>query len=184
MKRILAGLFITLFFLCSTVNLASAGHRYYGSGWRHHNPHYSHHYSSYHSGDIWAGIGIALLTGAFVSAMTAPPRPVQRTVVYTAPPPVIVQSQPVVIRQQVVSLPSYDATEHILRRVTITPDSLNMRLGPGLENEVVGRLYGGTVVGVVGAAPEWLYIKTQSGQYGWIMTQYTDSLEGLSVPVG
>jgi len=39
------------------------------------------------------------------------------------------------------------------------------------------------VVGVVGAAPDWLYIKTENGQYGWIMTRFTD-YDRVVAPVG
>ena len=39
----------------------------------------------------------------------------------------------------------------------------------------------GEILDVLGAAADWLYIKTKAGQYGWVMSQYTLEAEG---PVG
>lgn len=45
----------------------------------------------------------------------------------------------------------------------------------------MGQVEEGTTLDVVGAVPEWLYIKTASGQYGWVMSKYTLDAE---TPVG
>ena len=185
MKRTIVGIIVSVFLVVSTAAVASAGRGYYGHGWSHHYSSYSHHrhYSShYRGGEVWAGIGLGLLTGALVTAIVTSPRP--RTVVYTSTPSVVVRQQPVIVRQQFVeNMPVYDSTEVVLRQVRVTPERLNLRTGPGVESGVVGELSGGTVVGVVGAAPDWLYIKTENGQYGWIMTRFTD-YDRVVAPVG
>lgn len=160
-----------------------AGSRYYSNhyygGYRsHYYPyHHRHSHHSYHSDDSLAYLGIGLLTGAVVGSILYQP-PVQRTVVYSAPPPpVIIHRSPVIVTPQ----PEYYPDSEVLRQVKPTVRILNLRSGPGLDEEVVGQAAFGEILGVIGAAPEWLYVKTQTGQYGWVMTQYTQALEG---PVG
>lgn len=74
--------------------------------------------------------------------------------------------------------PEFSSDREILRYIKPTVRILNLRSGPGLDEEIIGQAAFGEVLGVIGAAPEWLYIKTQTGQYGWVMTQYTQALEG------
>ncbi|KJR98470.1 MAG: hypothetical protein VR65_20880 [Desulfobulbaceae bacterium BRH_c16a] len=58
---------------------------------------------------------------------------------------------------------------------------LNIRSGPGFEEEVIGQAILGEILGVIGAAPGWLYVKTEEGRYGWVKTEYTQEMSG---PVG
>lgn len=187
MKRSISTLLILL-----VVALSSAAPSVAGSRYHHHSHSYSNHYSSghyrghyypysrhsYHSDHYLTYLGVGLLTGAVIgSVLYQPPPP--RTVVYSTPPPVIIQSNPVVVRQQPAYLPP--AHESILRQVRSTVQMLNVRSGPGLEEEVIGQARIGEVLGVIGAAPEWLYVITEGGQYGWVRTQYTQEVGG---PVG
>jgi uncharacterized protein YgiM (DUF1202 family) len=109
------------------------------------------------------------LTGAVVgSILTQPPR--QRTYIYNTPP-IYVRQEPVIIQQQYIRSPL--GQELVLKRVKTTPKLLNIRTGPGIETNVLGQVVEGTTLDVVGAAPDWLYIRMASGQYGWVMSRYT-----------
>jgi hypothetical protein len=150
---------------------------YYHSG---HHGYYPHYYGHSHD-DFLAPLGVGLLTGAVIGSILFQP-PVERTVVYAAPPviatppPVIVQSRPMIVQPQSRMYPD----QEVLRQVRPTVRSLNLRSGPGLDEEIIGQATGDEPLGVIGAAPEWLYIKTSRGQYGWVMTQYTQALDGPS----
>lgn len=178
MKKGLFLSLLTLIVITMTTATCFAGGRYY-SGPRYHHPHYSHgpriHHHSYHYDRIWAGLGIGLLTGAVIGTIvSSPPPPRQPTVVYTSPPPVIVRSAPVVQPVYVQPEKIYPIEpERVLRQVTATAQLLNMRSGPDLGSDVVGQVRKNQTLNVIGAAPDWLYIKTDEGYYGWVMTQYT-----------
>lgn len=179
MKRMLSLLLLVMLAVLVPAISSLAGSRYYSShyygGYRSH--YYPYHHRHYHSDDSLAYLGIGLLTGAVVGSILYQP-PVQRTVVYSAPPPpVIIHRSPVIVTPQ----PEYYPDNEVLRQVKPTVRLLNLRSGPGHDEEVIGQATFGEVLGVIGAAPEWLYVKTQAGQYGWVMTQYTQALEG---PVG
>jgi uncharacterized protein YgiM (DUF1202 family) len=172
-------------FLCifSTVTLVSADSRYnngYGNYYRgHHAPYNYYHYGhSYHGDSFLPFLGIGLLTGAVVGSMIYEP-PRQQTVVYNTPPPVIVHSEPVVINRPMASIAPQP--EVVLRQVKITERLVNLRSGPGLDTTIIGQAVAGQTVEVIGAAPDWLYIRTRAGQYGWVMSQYTVDSGG---PVG
>jgi len=187
MRKNLAILLTLLLFSISSIATSIAGTRYHSSAYRsnyhprsythsrHHYPiHRRHYYNSY---DFWAPLGVGLLTGAVVgSILTQPPR--QRTYVYNTPP-VYVRAEPVIVQQQYIRSPP--GQELVLKRVTTTPKLLNVRIGPGLETDILGQVDEGTTLDVVGAVPDWLYIRTASGQYGWVMSKYTLETEG---PVG
>ena len=163
---------VFLFFCSSTI--AVAGSRYYGYSRHYHKPYhhtYKHrnHYSA-SSDYFWAFLGATVLTGVLLHSLNSPP-PARDRVLYGTPgystraqtPPkhIFVSSQPI------------PPTELILRRVETTADLLNIRSIPEPSADIIGQLPQGTVIGVIGAAPEWIYIKTNSGRYGWIMEQYT-----------
>lgn len=180
---------VLMFTALAPTTSAFAGSRYYSShyygGYRSHyypggyGGHYYpyRHGHSYHSDDSLAFLGVGLLTGAVVGSMLYRP-PVERTVVYaTPPPPTIIYRSPVTVTPQ----PVYYPDSEVLRQVKPTVRTLNLRSGPGLDEEVIGHATFDEVLGVIGAAPDWLYVKTQTGQYGWVMTKYTQALEG---PVG
>jgi hypothetical protein len=185
MRKSLSVIFFLVLYFISTVETSIAGPRYHSPAYRNH--HYSRPYEhyrpyfrdhSYHSGRIWTHLGIGLLTGAVIgSVLYQPPR--ERIVVYKTPPPVIVYSNPVVIRQRYG--PTSPQPQLVLRRVRTIPGLLNVRSGPGLHSSISGQVQQNTILDVLGAAPEWLYIRTETGLYGWIMTQYTREVEG---PVG
>ena len=174
-------LLVLMFAVLVPATSSLAGSRYYSNHYygdyrSHYYPY--HHRHSYHSGDSLAFLGIGLLTGAVVGSMLYQPPPVERTVVYAPPPPpIVVHRSPVIVTPQ----PGYYPDNEVLRQVKPTVSILNLRSGPGLDEEVIGQATYGEILGVIGAAPEWLYVKTQTGQYGWVMSQYTQALEG---PVG
>lgn len=199
MKKQFSVVLVVSLFLFSTVTVSFAGNRHgyrsynthrgynthFRMGYSHYRGHSGHHYS--HSNHYWPYLGIGILTGALIGSVfyerprprtvyytSPPPIIVQsqpRTVYYTSPPPIIVQSQPAVIRQP--PRPSTPPTELVLRQVKIIEKIVNIRSGPGLENSVINQAHHNESVDVIGAAPDWLYIKTRDGQYGWLMTQYT-----------
>ena len=172
------------FCMFTTVPLASADTRYYdnryGNYYRgNHAPYNYHHYShSYHGDSFFPLLGLGLLTGAVVgSIMYDSPR--QPTVVYSTPPPVIIQAEPIIVNRPMTSLAPQ--SEVVLRQVKITERIVNVRSGPGIDSAIIGQAVAGQTVDVIGAAPDWLYIKTRAGQYGWVMSQYTVESGG---PVG
>lgn len=182
MKKTLSLLLIYSLLLLSTASLAVAGsrHSYYGYG-GHYRPYYGGgHYRPYsyghgHHSDHFLGyLGVGLLTGAVVGTILAnPPR---ERVVYTTSPPVVLQSEPIIVtRPPAYVLPD---REVVLRQVRITVASVNVRSGPGLDSGVIGQAVEGQTLDVIGAAPEWLYVKTSTGQYGWVMAQYTVESQG------
>ncbi len=177
MKKLFSIILVISLFLFSTAAVSFSGSRHgYRSYNTHHRAEYSHyripasrHYSR--SNHFWPYLGAGILTGAVIgSAFSQPPR--TRTVYYTRSPQVIVhQPQPIIVRQQFP--PSTPPPELILRQVKITEKIVNIRSGPGLENTVINQVHHDERVDVVGIAPDWLYVKTADGQYGWIMAQYT-----------
>jgi len=187
MRKTLAILLTLLLFSISSITTSIAGPRHHSSSYRsnyHPRPytHYRHRYPIhrshyYNSNNFWAPLGVGLLTGAIVgSILVQPPR--QRIIVYNTPP-VYVRSEPLIVQQQYIRRPP--GQELVLKRVRTTAKLLNVRIGPGIENDVMGQVEKGTTLDVVGAVPDWLYIKTASGQYGWVMSKYTLDAEA---PVG
>ncbi len=172
-----------VFFLISTGLPCFAGSRHYNSGYRNHryyghhvNRYYNHHNYSHNSSYIWAGLGLGLLTGVVVGTVFREPVHKQ-TVVYTTPTPVY--AEPVYVREEFI--PSVSSTDIILRRVETTPQLLNVRSGPGFDTTITGQVLQGSILDVIGAAPEWLYVKTPTGQLGWVLKEFTQETE---VPVG
>lgn len=49
----------------------------------------------------------------------------------------------------------------------------NIRSGPGIDFPVIHQLRDGDRLTVYGYAPKWLYVKLPSGEFGWVMLQYT-----------
>ncbi len=185
MRNSLLFLLLLISSIVSPVTSSFAGYRYYGSGhgnhyysrstWYHHSHHYGHPYYSDH---IWADVGIGLLTGAVIgSVLFQPPR--QPAIIYNSPPPVIYYQAPVILNQSYSQISSQP--EQVLRRVRTTPELLNFRSAPNLYAAINGRIPRNAILDVLGEAPGWLYIRTEPGQYGWIMTKYTQKVQG---PVG
>jgi hypothetical protein len=170
--------------MLSTATLAMANSRYYSHGqgdyYRgHHAPYNYHHYRySHHADGYWPFLGIGLLTGAVLGSVMYQP-PGQQTIIYNPPPPVIVHSEPMVVNRSVASV--IPPPEVVLKQVKITEKIVNVRSGPGLDAAIIGQALVGQTVDVIGAAPDWLYIRTKTGQYGWVMSRYTADSGG---PVG
>ncbi len=57
--------------------------------------------------------------------------------------------------------------------VSVIAQLLNVRSGPGMEHAVVQQVSKGVLLEVHGTSPGWFYVKTPSGRYGWVMTQFT-----------
>ncbi len=183
MRRFSLFLLLLLFFIASSVTSSLAGYRHYGSGYGYHyysrSPwHHLHHYDhSYYTHYFWGDVGIGFLTGAVIGSVLSQP-PKQPAIIYQSAPPIIYYQPPVGVYQR------YSQTTHplqVLRRVKTTPELLNFRSAPDLNAEIYGQLSRYTMLDVLGAAPGWLYIRTETGQYGWIMTKYTEEVQG---PVG
>ncbi|MEJ2038458.1 MAG: SH3 domain-containing protein, partial [Desulfosarcinaceae bacterium] len=144
---------------------------YAGGRGHYYRPHASYHHHS-HSGDnFWVGLGFGVLTGAIVSSFYySPPPPPPGRVVYVEPQPVVVQPPPTVY---VTPPSSYVTPPPAPNQVTVTPSALNLRSGPGVEHEVIGRINQGDVLDVLENVPGWSYVQTPQGSYGWVMKEYT-----------
>ena len=57
--------------------------------------------------------------------------------------------------------------------IVVQANALNVRLGPGLDYGVVGVVSGGIELPVYGSAPDWYYVRTPNGTYGWVMMNFT-----------
>ncbi len=176
MKKLVTILVIAGFLIATTAPMAAANERGYYRGY-HHRSHV--HYRPYHrSGDhFWIGLGLGVLTGAIVSSFHYSPPPPHR-VVYVEPRPVFVQQPPtVVVAPQRKFGKAPPAT---YGQVTVTPAALNLRYGPGVGHEITGKVNKGDVLDVIASEPDWFYVRTPDGSYGWVMDQYTISAQ----PVG
>lgn len=180
MKKTLLSVLTAVLFLLSTLTPAIAGHRHARHHYKPHHYHYKHPYKHHykhhryyrfhnHHDHFWVSLGVGVLTGALIHAITTPPR---RSVVYTTPP-VIERPNPPVVYYQNSPPATPPQPDTILRMVTVSTDLLNVRFGPDTNSSIVTQLGHGAVVGVIGAAPDWLYIRTSDGLYGWVMMKYT-----------
>ncbi|MBU1565614.1 MAG: SH3 domain-containing protein [Proteobacteria bacterium] len=176
MKKPVSILLVLSLCMLSTATLAAArsrndGHGNYYSGYQHSYSYRPYHHS-YHAGSYLPLVGVGLLAGAVVGSMIYEP-PRHQTIIYSTPPPLIVQSEPM---DSDVPEP-----ELVIKQVKITERIVNVRSGPGLDSAIIGQAVAGQTVDVIGAAPEWLYVRTGTGVYGWVMSQYTVESGG---PVG
>jgi uncharacterized protein YgiM (DUF1202 family) len=152
MKKTLCILLITYLFLVSSVSGAFAAPR--------HSPNFPPHPI-----DILAPLGFGLITGAIIvntireqqqqaaERQAAPPEgfpPPNEDEVSPAPPP-----------------------ELVISRVTITAEVLNVRSGPGLDQEIVSQGRQGEILDVIRSERDWLYVRTTEGLYGWVMAKFT-----------
>jgi len=70
--------------------------------------------------------------------------------------------------------------------VTVVPDLLNMRHGPGSEYAITAKLARGTVVALLGrddipANGLWLYVRTPDNALGWLLSDYLDVPAGVDL---
>lgn len=76
----------------------------------------------------------------------------------------------------------YQSASPAISRVTVTPPMLNVRSGPGTEHAVIFQASQGVILEIHGSAPEWLFVKLPSGEFGWVMKKFT-VLQPISNPV-
>jgi len=175
MKKLITILVCAAFLVSMTAPMAAAGGgRFYrGHGYPYHG-HYRHYYGS--GGHFWFGLGLGVLTGALVSSIYYSPPPPPARVVYYEPARVVVQQPPVVVQPPPVVVPPQrfgTAAPAKYGQIQVTAPELNMRSGPSLERAVTGSVQKGDVLDVIESAPDWFYVRTPSGQYGWVMDKYT-----------
>ncbi len=170
----LLAFYLSLLFTASAAMAGVRHHRFYDFGYRPYLHHHHHPFRHRYTTNVWIpAVGVGLVTGALVGSLVAAPPP--RTV-YLPSAGVAVFSPPGSPPPPLVQQP-----EMVLRQVTVTEKLVNLRSGPGLDTAILGRAVAGQVVDVIGAAPEWLYVRTGSRQYGWIMSRYTTE---TASPVG
>ena len=167
MKKYISAL-IALFFLVATTSTAVAGYNRHRSPYRYSPRHGYHRSYNRHPGYNWGAWGVGVLTGTLMSNIFYPPP--SRTIVYRSPRSVVVSSPPVVVKEYHYETPP---PVTVPDKVSVNIEKLNVRQGPGLNHPATGYVRLGEVLEVIGSAPEWLYVKTPSGLYGWVMVKYT-----------
>jgi N-acetylmuramoyl-L-alanine amidase len=149
MIKSISVLLVAAFFLFSSVSVSFA------------RPRYSPNLPP-HPLDILAPLGFGLITGAIIANTireqhqqnleNPPPPDEDETLPEPSPPP---------------------PAELVVGQVTITTDLLNVRSGPGRDEEIVSQVRKGEVLDVIRDNHDWLYIRTPDGLYGWIMAKFT-----------
>ncbi|MCJ7593742.1 MAG: DUF6515 family protein [Desulfobacterales bacterium] len=79
-------------------------------------------------------------------------------------------AQTVVVKEVSAVKPS---EEKMGETVLVSVPLLNVRSGPGANFPVVQEAREGDLFTVHGYAPEWLYVKLSTGEFGWVMLRYT-----------
>lgn len=59
------------------------------------------------------------------------------------------------------------------QRVVVQAQALNMRSGPGMDYSILGVLYRGEVLSVLGSSDGWYYVQRDNGDVGWVVSTYT-----------
>ncbi|AEV69109.1 SH3 domain-containing C40 family peptidase [Acetivibrio clariflavus] len=62
----------------------------------------------------------------------------------------------------------------------ITGDGVNIRKGPGTDNEAITQLYYGDRVEILGKSDEWYNVKMKDGVIGWVYGQYISTESTLA----
>ena len=60
-------------------------------------------------------------------------------------------------------------------QVKVATHLLNVRSGPGMNHPIIFQIPNGAVMETHGTAPEWLFVKLPSGEFGWVMQKFTVS---------
>ena len=129
--------------------------------------HVSHHHVSHHHGDWWT-FGFGLLTGAVVTNLFYGPP--QSRVVVSRTPAVVHYSAPVIIQES----PSIiEMSDNPMGKAVVTVALLNVRSGPGKNYPVIHQVYRNSNLMIHSSSPGWLYVKLPSGEYGWVMQEFT-----------
>jgi uncharacterized protein YgiM (DUF1202 family) len=58
----------------------------------------------------------------------------------------------------------------------VQPDTLNVRVTPRFDSELMGQLARGEVIDLIGRddSSEWVKVETSSGMTGWVAQQYVN----------
>ena len=166
MRKTIFTLFTILFLVVTSGPAFARYHRYPHARSYHHGGHRYHH--RYSNGDLWVALGVGLLTGGLITYMIN--APVSHPVVYSHPEPIVVPAPPGVVRGYTYAPPTRLST---VEKVMVTAQELNVRSGPGFNHAVSGTVMLGESLDVLGSAPGWFYVRTDSGLYGWVMVNYT-----------
>lgn len=81
--------------------------------------------------------------------------------------------QPVIVREVPPVVPS---EQRMGGTVSVTVSILNVRSGPGMSFPVIYEVRMGEVLQIHGYAPDWLYVKLSTGEFGWVMLKFTSML--------
>ena len=80
------------------------------------------------------------------------------------------------------SISRHQPASPVTGQVKVASHMLNVRSGPGMNHPILFQIPNGVVVETHGTAPEWLFVKLPSGEFGWVMQKFTVS-EPVSAPV-
>ena len=64
-------------------------------------------------------------------------------------------------------------TDPFIRLAAVTADVLRVRSGPGLDYTQTGRVFCGNHLLIQQEQNGWYYVRTPTGQYGWVSSEYT-----------
>ena len=70
------------------------------------------------------------------------------------------------------AVPSPAAAEYVCRLNPYGDNFLSLRTGPGTHYPEIDRLGPGAGLSVLRGSGPWLYVRTQSGEMGWVFSQY------------
>jgi N-acetylmuramoyl-L-alanine amidase len=71
-------------------------------------------------------------------------------------------------------------TDPLIRLAAVTADILRVRSGPGLDYTQIGRVFCGNHLLIQQEQNGWYYVRTPTGQYGWVSSEYTTPVNIVS----
>ncbi len=71
-------------------------------------------------------------------------------------------------------------TDPFIRLAAVTADVLRVRSGPGLDYTQTGRVFCGNHLLIQQEQNGWYYVRTPTGQYGWVSSEYTTPINIVS----
>lgn len=167
MKKIGITLLSILFLVAATGTAFARNNRYVYPRSSH-----GHHGHGYHRGSadaFWAVLGVSILTGCLISYIVNTPS--SQTVVYSSSEPMVAPPPSRVVVKEYSYSPALQSAT--VDRVVVTAPELNVRTGPGFNHSIAGYVVRGEGLQVLGRAPGWFYVRTASGQHGWVMIDFT-----------